>query len=186
MNQKNQTAANQGKYTGFDRFKYDVNGVSRYHHSKLRNGFQLDLEHRIKTGQINLFVTLNPNIQDISIERLTKMVKQWEYLVQSRVLRCKQRDSIGKYVAFGFIEDGSTHETRHIHLLIQVSNDRIEWIERMAYKICKKVCKSGSVNVQRVDRSTSKELSHYVLKDIDYIPDDYPNFDKKALDRLYV
>ncbi len=80
-------------------------------------------------------------------------------------------------------DEGNLHK---IAYRLQVSNDRIEWFERMAYKMWKKVCKSGSVNVQRVDRSTSKELSHYVLKDIDYIPDDYPNFDKKALDRLYV
>ena len=182
----NKTKTSKLKYTGFDKFKYDNNGVYRFHPSKLKSAIQLDLEYRIKMSQINLFITLNPNIKGIGIERLEKMVRRWEYLIITRVLNGKQRNTVNKYAAFGFIEDGSTHQTRHMHLLIQAPSDRIEWFERMAYKMWKKVCNSGSANVQRVDRNTSKELAQYVLKDIDYVPDGYPNFDKHALDRMYV
>lgn len=174
------------KYTGFDRFKYDENGVYRYHPSKLKNDIKLDLEHRIRTGQINLFVTFNPNIENISIDRLHHMVKRLEYLVKERTLRGNDRDSTNRYVAFGFIEDGSTHETRHMHLLIQVCADRMKWFERMLYKKSKVVCKSASMNVQRIDRTTATNLTQYAMKDIDYEPIDCDSFDKKELSRLYV
>ena len=174
------------KYTGFDKFKYDDNGVYRYHPENMKSAIRSDLEHRINMGRINLFVTLNPNIKGISIEGLQKMVRRWEYLVKERVLRGKQRDTVNKYTPFGFIEDGSTHHTRHMHLLIQVSVDRLDWFEQVVLKMWKKVCNSGSADVQRIDKTTSKELTQYVLKDIDYIPEDYSNYDNKALNRFYV
>ena len=182
----NKTQTTKLKYTGFDKFKYDNKGVYRFHPSKLKSAIQLDLEHRIQTGQINLFITLNPNIKGISIGRLEKIVRWWEYLVTNRVLNGKQRNTVNKYAVFGFIEDGATHQTRHMHLLVQVPTDRLEWFERMVYKMWRKACKSGSANVQRIDKETSKELTQYVLKDIDYAPDDSQNFDKNALDRMYV
>ena len=143
------------KSTDFDKFKYGEDGVYRYHISKLKNGLQTELENKIKTGQINLFVTLNPNIDDVSFEGLKKMVDRWEYLVEDRVLRGNQRSKVENYYYWGFIEDGSTHETRHMHLLFCVPVDRLEWFERTAYKMWKKVCKSGSANVQQVNRETS-------------------------------
>lgn len=174
------------KYTHIDPFKYDSNGTSRYHELKLKEAIQHDLEHRIKTGQIQFFITLNPNIKTISIDGLKRLVQRWEYRVVERVLKGKQRDIVDNYYALGFIEDGSTHETRHIHLLVHVPKDRLDWFERMAYRMWEKVCVSGSVNVQTVDKGTSNQLAKYVLKDIDYISVDALNQDKKSLDRLCV
>lgn len=138
--------------------------------TNMKNGIKSEIDN----GRYNTFITLATN-NECHVEFVKKMIRHWNNDINARVFRYKRfhndrgegtkYDDCFRYI--GLLEVNALGHN-HYHLVAYVHPDKQEHFEKVAGRIWKKKIKSGTIDIQKINRNSEK-LASYVTKEFDNI-----------------
>lgn len=132
------------------------------HYKQMNAALKQDIKDRIHTGEINTFLTLNPNKHCHNRNKLECLFSKYDKWIRGRVLKNKLSE---QYYGYAFIEQGNDYDVPHLHALVHIPETHLEYHQEKAARIWKTIHPFGSSAIEQINPETVDAIVDYFFKE---------------------